>query len=158
MLAELVRQREEADGHPMDAPEVEARARAAGGSLERRVILRARYLPDSAGLRQGMRRAAGIGLLVAAALATLFALAGAAAARAALQGSDPVSVPLALLLVVGPSLVLLLLWLLVLLVARGAPAGLPALLRTLVRRLCANKQSPTTAALKLLLLGPPAAG
>lgn len=154
MLAELVRQREEADGHPTDAPDAEARARAAGGSLERRVILRARHLPDSAGLRQGMRRALRLGLLTAAALAALFALAGAAAARAALQGSDPVSLPLALLLVVGPSLALLLLWLMALILVRGTPPGLPALLNALVRRFSADKQSPATAALKLLLLGP----
>lgn len=136
LLAETVRRREEATGHPEPSPEADARARAAGGDLRQRILERARHLPDAPILRAALKREGTLLLLFVGALMAAFALAGSAAAQAALVATGPVSVPLALLLIVGPSLATLLLWLLLLALGRRkAPLGIPTVVRAVVKYL-----------------------
>ncbi|WP_052368321.1 DUF2868 domain-containing protein [Algiphilus aromaticivorans] len=152
LLMEMVRSREEAAGSPAETPEADAAARAGGGDLQARIALRARRLPDSPALREGIRRGLGILALVGLAATLLLGLAGALAAGAALGNAEPVSLPLALALVVGPNLLTLLLWLLLLPLARRS--GLALLLRGLGARIAGdNATAPTAASLRLLLFG-----
>lgn len=154
LLAELIRRREEATGHPADSPEADAAARAAGGTLERRILHRAARHPDAPALRRGLRQAGRILLGGSLLLAALFALAGAGAAAAAL-GGEPVSLPLALALLVGPNLALLGVWLLWTLLFRHLPLGVPRLIAEMMSRWPGARQaSATSEALRLLLLGP----
>ncbi|MHA7834533.1 MAG: DUF2868 domain-containing protein [Algiphilus sp.] len=135
-LAERVCAREEAAGHPEYSPEADAQARLAGGDFQHRILVRARHLPDAARQRAALRRHAQGLLGLTLLLALLFGMAGAAAARTALVASGPVSIPLALALVTGPSLLALLLWLLLLLLRRGrVAAAVPAALASLGTRL-----------------------
>ncbi|WP_420427854.1 DUF2868 domain-containing protein [Algiphilus sp.] len=138
-LAERVCAREEAAGHPEYSPEADAQARLAGGDLRHRILVRARHLPDAPRQRATLRRNAQALLGLSLLLAVLFAMAGVAAARAALIASGPVSIPLALALVTGPSLLALLLWLLLLLGGRGRiAAAVPGMLASLGTRVAAR--------------------
>lgn len=136
LLAETIRRREEAVGHPEHSPEADARARAAGGDLRHRILERARHLPDAPVLHAAMKREGTLVLLLVGGLMAAFALAGSAAARAALVATGPVSVPLALLLIVGPSLATLLLWLFLLVLRRcKTPLGIATVVRAVVKHL-----------------------
>ena len=151
LLMELVRWREECAGHPADSMEADAAARAAGGPLQARIAHRARRLPDCGPLRAGLRRARIVLMAATGALVAAFGIAGILAAGGALGSADPVSLPLALLVVVGPSLATLLLWLALLPMLRGG--GATNALSALVARYLDDRATPAGDALRLLLLG-----
>ena len=135
-LAARVCAGEEAAGHPAHSPVADAQARAAGGDLRHRILVRARHLPDAPRLRAALRREVRTLFWLSLMMAIVFAIAGAAAARAALVDTGPVSIPLVGMLVVGPSLVTLLLWLLLLLLGRRRTAAVfPSALASLAARL-----------------------
>lgn len=129
LLAELIRHREEAAGHPPHTPEADAAARDAGGDLAQRILARAGALPEAPLLRAAVDRALRSVRLLTLLLLTLAALSGMAAAPAALAATTPASLPLVLLVLVGANLLTLSLWLLFQLGFGSLATGLAARLR-----------------------------
>lgn len=134
LLTEQVRQREERQGFPDDCPAADSAAIRHGGDFSTRVQMRARHLPGSdTALRHIARLLTGTKAFTVGVIA-LAALSGFTASATALGATQPASLPLVLLVVVGLNLLTLLLWLL----SQGFThrlAGLGALLRTLWQRI-----------------------
>ena len=110
LLVEIVCQREEAIGHPLPAGEADARAIAQGGSLARRIAVRAHALPGSVDELAAIRRALGLGRALQIGLLVLSLVTGATAAVAALGDGQNLSIPLVLLTLIGVNLFMLLAW------------------------------------------------
>ncbi|MHC5002613.1 MAG: DUF2868 domain-containing protein [Planctomycetota bacterium] len=125
LLAEAVRFHEADGAEPVHDAAAEELARDAGGSLEQRVVCRARLLDVSGALVDAMGhcvRSAATVVLVGLVLA---AAGGAGAARASLgtSGDDPVNIFLVLVGLLVLQTVLLLVWLAMILVRPAALAG-----------------------------------
>lgn len=124
LLGEIVRLQEEAAGHPPHTPQADEAAIRAGGDFGQRLRERARQLPVAAEFDRAWRRARRGGTLIASGLILIPMLAGAAAGTAILDPAVPVSLPLALLALIGLNLASLLMWLLLQLGARRVAPGL----------------------------------
>ncbi|MDX1604844.1 MAG: hypothetical protein R3202_01555, partial [Candidatus Competibacterales bacterium] len=116
LLAETVRQYEAAHGQPLEESDALAAGRAAGGDLEQRLAARAEALSVAPALRtalQQVRQGIGVGLAV---LVVLALLAGVSAARLAFwpRPEQPLNVYWLLASLLGPPLLALLLWVLLL--------------------------------------------
>lgn len=111
LLAEAVRLHEEFA--PLHEPQAEAAAQAAGGDLERRIVVRAKALSIAPGLEAALAELRGVSGWVVAAALVLAMIAGAGAARVALGTDDagPVNFFWMLGSMLGLHLVALLLWL-----------------------------------------------
>lgn len=157
VIAELVRIREEAAGHPADCPAADEAARHAGGGLVQRIVVRAGALPGSDAQRRRLRRLLGGAAMAAMVLAVLAGLAGIAAAATALGAREPASLPLVLLVVVGANLLTLVLWMLLQFprsrIAPGIGAVLLALWRRGIDRGRADGKPPPDALLRVLASG-----
>jgi len=83
LLAETVRLYEDAQGFPLDEPQALEKGRAAGGDLERRIILRSQALSITPALKTALQQLHNTSTLVVVAGLILGLLAGATAAQAA---------------------------------------------------------------------------
>lgn len=126
LLAEAVRIYEQSAGPLADAAAAEAAARAAGGRLEQRILVRARELDRKAGLTAALGHVrAALGLVVAGVL-VLAAIAGAGAAQAVmgLGGGNVVNFFVVLVVALGLESAMLLLWLVLVTMRSTRAAGL----------------------------------
>jgi len=130
ILAEVVRRHEERNGHPDDTMAADAAGQAVGGALAERVWARALALPDAPRILQAVHHQLRIGSGLFAALMLFAGIAGAGAVAGAL-GDRTVSLPLALVLIVGLNLFSLLAWLLL----QFWAGALSSVLGTLLRRI-----------------------
>ncbi|MCP5368576.1 MAG: DUF2868 domain-containing protein [Hyphomicrobiales bacterium] len=137
LLAMAVRVLEGGRAAPFDEPAAEDLARRADGDFEHRLVVRARALPVAAPLGRALARLRRILGLVAGGAAVVAAAGGAATAQAALTGSVPVNFPVALLGLLGVHLIALVLWLVLMVVMRGAavPTSLGGMVAAVARRL-----------------------
>jgi hypothetical protein len=125
LLAEALRCAEQESSADATSADAERRARAHDGTLEERILVRARHHGHSRALRDGLdhlHQAVTLGVLV---VIVAGALAGAATARTTLGvgASDRVNVFWALLSLLGAQTLLLLGWLLLLILRPGALVG-----------------------------------
>ncbi|MES0873402.1 DUF2868 domain-containing protein [Sinimarinibacterium thermocellulolyticum] len=154
LLAEWVRRREEAAGHPQDCSEADAAGIRAGGDLAARIVERARALPGSDARLALIRRLLRAARVLAGLCVVVAGLAGAAAASSALSASTPASLPLVLLVVVSFNLLTLLLWLVLQPLSDRMPPGLGALLDRLslayARRIAGGGDADTASLLRTL--------
>lgn len=124
LLAEAVRVHEDALGAPLNEPQADQQAQAAGGDLERRIVVRAQALSVAPALRAALAHLrGGTQATFAAALAGAL-LAGAGSARLVLgsYGDGPVNFFLALASLLGLHTLMLLVWLVVVLFQPGSGA------------------------------------
>ncbi|MBK8176539.1 MAG: DUF2868 domain-containing protein [Rhodospirillales bacterium] len=125
LLAEGVRHYEEARGAPLDEPAAEAAARAAGGDLEERIIVRARHLTIAAPLLAAFARLRETTVIATAIAAIIAASAGAASVRVVLgsHGDGPVNVFWAIASLLGLHTLTLLIWLALIVFGPGGAAA-----------------------------------
>lgn len=144
LLAEALRLREEALGHPPATPDADARAIRAGGDFLQRIHVRARSLPEAGVVLRRLARLRASARLLIVVLLVLALLTGSAVAAAALAAESPASLPLVLVSVVGINLLSLLLWLLSLPLSRRIAPGIGRGLRSLWLRLAGRTDIVTT--------------
>ena len=113
LLIELIRQREEAAGHPEESQVADFAAIQAGGDLLDRIDVRARGLPSAKGLAAAIRGVIRSASLLGALAVALAIVGGILAATRSLEATRPANLPLTLCVLVGLNAVTLLLWLLV---------------------------------------------
>ncbi|MGE1174417.1 DUF2868 domain-containing protein [Pseudomonas sp. BW7P1] len=149
-LTETVRLREEHAG-PLDDPEANRLARAAGGDLSGRIQRRALWLAERDGLTSALRHWLQGARLALVLLAILAGLSGAGLAFAAL-GQTPVNVFWALGSLLGLNLILLLSWALGLIFAGEHGATLGRLWLWLSEKLARDAKAAQLAPALLLML------
>lgn len=150
LLAEVIRLREEAGGHPAPSSAADHAAVEAGGDFMQRVRARAALISDADEIRMAGERVLRHSRWLLAGMLALSALGGVTAAATAL-GRDPVSLPLVLLLLVGANLLSLLMWLVLQSRPRNITPGSAALISDLWRWISARKApGPTADVLRVL--------
>lgn len=153
LLAEAVRIHEQSAGPYADAAAAEAVARAAGGGLEQRILLRAQALDRGHEMASALGHMRAVSRLVIAGMIAFAAIAGAGAAQAAmgLGGSNLVNFFVVLLVALGPATAMLLAWLALALLRNARAAGLVGRLAAgLAERLVrlSHRDAPHLAALR----------